>query len=97
VTGWLLPLADIVAVAHRRRIPVLVDAAQLAPYRPLPAKPDFVAWGLSKMYPRSARVPGGPRRMLAVGDPLRVGGAAPVLDLDDVTRMVPPDGGNQAP
>jgi len=41
VTGWLPPLPDIIAAAHHRGIPVLVDAAQLASHRPLPGEADF--------------------------------------------------------
>ena len=37
VTGWLPPLAPIVDAAHERGVPVVLDAAQLAPHRPLPA------------------------------------------------------------
>ena len=37
VTGWLPPLDAIIDAAHERGVPVLVDAAQLAPHRPLPA------------------------------------------------------------
>ena len=49
-TGWLPPLAEIIAAAHDRGVPVLVDAAQLAPHRPLPAEADFLAWSGHKMY-----------------------------------------------
>ena len=38
VTGWMPPLDEIIAAAHERGVPVLVDAAQLAPHRPLPAR-----------------------------------------------------------
>lgn len=42
--------------------------------------------------PFGAGVPIGPRRMLAAGDQSLLGsGAAPVLDLDDVTRMARPE------
>ncbi len=37
VTGWMPPLDAIIAAAHDRSVPVAVDAAQLAPHRPLPA------------------------------------------------------------
>ncbi len=43
VTGWLPPIDEICAQAHARGIPVLLDAAQLAPHRPLPTGPDFIA------------------------------------------------------
>ena len=92
-TGWLPPLPEIIAAAHDRGVPVLVDAAQLAPHRPLPAEADFLAWSGHKMYaPFGAGVLIGPRRMLAAGDQSLLGsGAAPVLDLDDVTRMARPE------
>jgi len=69
VTGWLPPLDDIIAAAHHRGIPVFVDAAQLAPHRPLPAEADFLAWSGHKMYaPFGTGVLVGPRRVLAAGD-----------------------------
>ncbi|HKY13441.1 MAG TPA: aminotransferase class V-fold PLP-dependent enzyme, partial [Microthrixaceae bacterium] len=37
VTGWSPDLDAIIPAAHDRGIPVLVDAAQLAPHRPMPA------------------------------------------------------------
>ena len=77
VTGWLPPLPDIIAAAHRRGIPVLVDAAQLAPHRPLPGEADFLAWSGHKMYaPFGTGVLVGPRRVLAAGDRFLAGGAA---------------------
>ena len=93
VTGWLPPLGEIIAAAHHRGVPVLVDAAQLAPHRPLPAEADFLAWSGHKMYaPFGAGVLVGPRQVLAAGDPFGVGGgAAPVPGLDDVTWMAPPE------
>jgi selenocysteine lyase/cysteine desulfurase len=50
VTGWLPPVDEIIAAAHERGVRVLVDAAQLAPHRPLPAAADFLAWSGHKMY-----------------------------------------------
>src|SRR5690348_15562477 len=44
VTGWVLPIDEIVAEARARGVRVLVDGAQLAPHRPLPVDADFVAW-----------------------------------------------------
>ena len=41
VTGWLPPLPEIIAAAHYRGVPVLVDAAQFAPHRPLPGLPGL--------------------------------------------------------
>jgi selenocysteine lyase/cysteine desulfurase len=71
VTGWLPPLAEIISAAHQRAIPVLVDAAQLAPHRPLPPEADFLAWSGHKMYaPFGTGVLVGPRRIFMAGDPL---------------------------
>jgi selenocysteine lyase/cysteine desulfurase len=91
VTGWLPPLGEIIAAAHHRGIPVLVDAAQLAPHRPLPAEADFLAWSGHKMYaPFGAGVLVGPRQVLAAGDPFGAGeGALPVPGLDDLAWMAP--------
>jgi len=93
VTGWLPPLEDIIATAHERGIPVMVDAAQLAPHRALPAQADFVAWSGHKMYaPFGAGVLVGPRSAFAEGDPfLAGGGAVDLVDLDEVTWTDPPE------
>jgi len=74
VTGWLPPLPEIISAAHQRGIPVLVDAAQLAPHRALPPEADFLAWSGHKMYaPFGTGVLVGPRRIFMAGDPLLVG------------------------
>ena len=66
ITGWMPPLRDIIDAAHRRGVPVLADAAQLAPHHPLPADADFLVWSGHKMYaPFGAGVLTGPRRVLA--------------------------------
>jgi selenocysteine lyase/cysteine desulfurase len=93
VTGWMPPLDAIIALAHAGDVPVLVDAAQLAPHRPLPAGADFVAWSGHKMYaPFGAGVLIGPRWAFAEGDPfLAGGGAVDLVDLDEVTWTDPPE------
>ena len=93
VTGWSPPLDAIIAAAHARSIPVLVDAAQLAPHRALPADADFVAWSGHKMYaPFGAGVLIGPRATFADGDPfLAGGGAVDLVDLDEVAWTDPPE------
>jgi selenocysteine lyase/cysteine desulfurase len=93
VTGWLPPLDEIIAAAHDRGVPVLVDAAQLAPHRPLPVDADFLAWSGHKMYaPFGAGVLLGPREAFARGDPfLAGGGAVDLVDLDEVVWTDPPE------
>lgn len=93
ITGWMPPLSEIIAAAHDRDIPVVVDAAQLAPHRPLPAGADFLAWSGHKMYaPFGAGILIGPRRAFADGDPfLAGGGAVDLVDLDEVLWTAPPE------
>jgi selenocysteine lyase/cysteine desulfurase len=93
VTGWLPPLDPIIDAAHDRGVPVIVDAAQLAPHRPLPAGADFLAWSGHKMYaPFGAGVLIGPRSTFADGDPfLAGGGAVDLVDLDEVVWTDPPE------
>src|SRR5205814_1374454 len=92
-TGWLPPLDLILVAAHQRGIPVLVDAAQLAPHRPLPRDADFLAWSGHKMYaPFGAGVLIGPRSTFTTGDPfLAGGGAVDLVDLDEVVWTDPPE------
>jgi selenocysteine lyase/cysteine desulfurase len=93
VTGWRPPLEAIITHAHDRGVPVLVDAAQLAPHCPLPATADFMAWSGHKMYaPFGAGVLIGPRRAFTDGDPfLAGGGAVELVDLDEVMWTDPPE------
>ena len=74
-------------------MPVFLDAAQLAPHRPLPASVDFVAWSGHKMYaPFGAGALVGPRAAFAEGDPfLAGGGAVDLVDLDMVVWSDPPE------
>jgi selenocysteine lyase/cysteine desulfurase len=93
VTGWLPPVEEICAAAHARAVPVLVDAAQLAPHRPLPTGPDFVAFSGHKLYaPFGAGALIGPRETFESGDPfLAGGGAVDLVDLDEVIWTEPPE------
>lgn len=93
VTGWPPDLDSIIDAAHERDVPVMVDAAQLAPHRPLPGAADFLAWSGHKMYaPYGAGVLVGPRSAFAEGDPfLAGGGAVDLVDLDEVTWTDPPE------
>jgi selenocysteine lyase/cysteine desulfurase len=93
VSGWAPDLATIIAAAHERRVPVLVDAAQLAAHGPIPAAADFVAWSGHKMYaPFGGGVLVGPRATFCEGDPfLAGGGAVDLVDLDEVAWSDPPE------
>ena len=97
VTGWMPPLAGIIDHAHRHGAEVLVDAAQLAPHRPLAtsgaAAADYLAWSGHKMYaPFGTGVLIGPRRTFETGTPLLVGGGAVnLVDLDEVLWTDPPE------
>jgi selenocysteine lyase/cysteine desulfurase len=93
VTGWLPPVGEICAAAHRRGVPVLLDAAQLAPHRPLPPEPDYLAFSGHKLYaPFGAGALIGPRRTFESGDPfLAGGGAVDLVDLDEVIWTEPPE------
>jgi selenocysteine lyase/cysteine desulfurase len=93
VSGWLPPIGDIIEAAHGLGVPVLVDGAQLAPHRPLPAQADFVAWSGHKMYsPFGSGILIGPRATFEQGDPfLAGGGAVDLVDLDEVAWTEPPE------
>src|SRR5665213_1734370 len=93
VTGWLPPLDAIIEGAHARGVPVLVDAAQLAPHRPLPAAADFLAFSGHKLYaPFGTGALIGPRALFETGDPfLAGGGAVDLVGLDEVIWTEPPD------
>jgi selenocysteine lyase/cysteine desulfurase len=93
VTGWLPPLDELLDAAHQRGVPVLVDAAQLAPHVPLPPDADFLAWSGHKMYaPFGAGILVGPREVFSHGEPLLFGGGAvDLVDLDEVEWTDPPE------
>jgi selenocysteine lyase/cysteine desulfurase len=93
VTGWLPPVGEICDAAHERGVQVVLDAAQLAPHRPLPQGPDFLAFSGHKLYaPYGAGALVGPRRTFAEGDPfLAGGGAVDLVDLDEVIWSEPPE------
>ena len=93
VTGWVSPVDDIIEAAHARGVRVVVDAAQLAPHRPLPATADFVAFSGHKLYaPFGSGALVGPRSLFETGDPfLAGGGAVDLVGLDEVVWTAPPD------
>ncbi|MHB1711540.1 MAG: aminotransferase class V-fold PLP-dependent enzyme [Acidimicrobiales bacterium] len=93
VTGWLPPVESIIECSHLRGIPVVVDAAQLAPHRPLPVAADYLAFSGHKLYaPFGSGALIGPRSTFETGDPfLAGGGAVDLVDLDEVVWTAPPD------
>jgi len=93
VTGWLPPIDAIITAAHERGVPVLLDAAQLAPHRSLPSGADFVVFSGHKMYaPFGCGALIGPRSSFLEGDPFLVGGGAvDLVDLDEVIWTAPPE------
>jgi selenocysteine lyase/cysteine desulfurase len=93
VTGWLPDLPGIIEAAHDRGVPVMLDAAQLAPHRPIPVEVDYLAFSGHKMYaPYGTGVLVGPRATFVDGDPfLAGGGAVDLVDLDEVVWTEPPE------
>jgi selenocysteine lyase/cysteine desulfurase len=93
VTGWLPDIDAVTAAAHERGVPVVLDAAQLAPHRPIPAAVDYLALSGHKMYaPYGAGALVGPTATFAEGDPfLAGGGAVDLVDLDQVVWNAPPE------
>lgn len=89
VTGEVLPLAAIAAVAHRHGARVVVDAAQLAPHRQIDVAAlgvDYIAFSGHKLYaPFGAGILLGRRDWLDAAPPhLAGGGAVQHVTLDDV-------------
>ena len=93
VSGWLPPLDAVIAAAHARGVPVVVDGAQLAPHRPLPKEADYLAFSGHKLYaPFGAGALVGPRSAFESGDPFLVGGGAvDLVGLDEVLWTAPPE------
>jgi len=90
VTGEVLPLERIAAIAHAAGARVAVDAAQLAPHRRVDLAAtgvDYVAFSGHKLYaPYGAGALIGRRDWLDAADPyLAGGGAVTQVGLDDVT------------
>jgi selenocysteine lyase/cysteine desulfurase len=96
VTGEVWPLARLAAIAHRRGAQLFVDAAQLAPHRPIDMAGtgiDFLALSGHKLYaPFGAGALVGPMRQFGDAAPLlRGGGAIELVTLDDVIWADAPD------
>ncbi len=93
VTGICSPIHDIAEWAHAAGAKVFVDAARLAPPRPIPTPPaadprhiDFIAYSAHKVYaPFGIGVLIGPAQFFASGAPDLVGGGTvSFVGLEDV-------------
>jgi selenocysteine lyase/cysteine desulfurase len=96
VTGEVWPLARIAAIAHAHGARLLVDAAQLAPHRPIDmaaAGIDLLAFSGHKLYaPFGAGALVGDATLLGDAAPLlRGGGAVELVTLDDVVWAGTPE------
>lgn len=95
VTGELVPLERVAELAHRYGARLMVDAAQLAPHRPIRMEAtgiDYLALSGHKLYaPYGAGVLVGRGDWLS-GDPfLRGGGAVQLVTVDEVVWAELPD------
>jgi selenocysteine lyase/cysteine desulfurase len=96
VTGEVWPVAELAQLAHAHGARLFVDAAQLAPHRPVDmagAGIDFLALSGHKLYaPFGAGALVGDRRRLGDGEPLlHGGGAIELVTPDDVIWADPPE------
>ena len=89
VTGEIWPVAELAALAHRHGAELFVDAAQLAPHRPIDMAAsgiDHLALSGHKLYAPfgAGALVGGARRLATRPPLLRGGGAVKLVTLDDV-------------
>lgn len=100
VTGYVNPVHAWARRAHDAGAEILVDAAQLAPHRPIVMGPpedpehlDYVAFSAHKMYaPFGIGVLVGSRRTFQTGDPDTVGGGmVDIVSLEDAYWADLPD------
>jgi selenocysteine lyase/cysteine desulfurase len=100
VTGFVNPVQRLAAKAHAAGAQILVDAAQLAPHRPIrmgalsdPEHFDYLALSAHKLYaPFGSGALIARRDTLARGDPfLRGGGTVEIVTTDSVEWAGPPD------
>jgi cysteine desulfurase/selenocysteine lyase len=100
VTGYLPPIYILAEMAHAAGARILVDAAQLAPHRPIWVRPatdprhiDFLAFSGHKMYaPFGTGVLIGPKWLFSQGVPSQVGGGTvKAVDSEGIYWADPPD------
>jgi len=100
VTGYVNPIHTFARLAHGAGAEIAIDAAQLAPHRPVDMKPDgdpehldYVVFSGHKMYaPYGVGVLVGPRRAFLQGDPDLVGGGTvDIVTLEDAYWTDLPD------
>lgn len=93
--GTVLPVADIIALAHQRSIPVLVDGCQAVCHRPVDVQAldaDFYVFSGHKLYgPTGIGVLYGKAELLASMPPYQGGGdMIDVVSFDGTTFKEPP-------
>ncbi len=100
VTGYINPIHRLAEKAHRVGAWISVDAAQLAPHRPIrmrrlddPGHLDFLSLSGHKLYaPYGTGALIGRRDVFEEGDPdMRGGGTVEIVTVDDVVWAAPPD------
>lgn len=100
VTGYLPQIHEIARMAHAYGAYIAVDAAQLAPHRPIQmrqpdaaASIDFIALSAHKMYaPYGSGALIGPMQFFQSGTPDMVGGGTvDLVTLEEVSWTAPPD------
>jgi cysteine desulfurase/selenocysteine lyase len=100
VTGWVNDMNRLAEICHEYEVPILIDAAQLAPHRDIDMKPprdpghiDFLVLSAHKIYaPLGSGVLIGNNDFFLKGDPDYVGGGTvKIVDLDYAVWTDPPE------
>ncbi len=99
VVGTLQPIGELTSVAHKHGVPILIDAAQLAPHKPISMKLpngeliDFLVLSGHKMYaPFGGGLLIGRKDVMSESSPaLRGGGAVLVVEPHAVDWAAPPE------
>ncbi|MGB3341157.1 MAG: aminotransferase class V-fold PLP-dependent enzyme [bacterium] len=93
VTGYINPIHDLARKAHSIGAEIVIDAAQLAPHRPIDVRPstdpehlDYVAFSAHKMYaPYGIGVLVTTKNIFKIGAPQHVGGGTvDIVSLESV-------------